>query len=421
MLTTTMTNTLQTARILILIKTAAYLLAIAILGFEGGLTGAMLMVPVLLGTMVVAIALWLPPLGRPGGRRFFPLLFGAAIVEQNLEFVYLQVLRPFQTMLERTPFANTIFNTRRDEAFFLVLVVTVLAAWEYGKRGAVVSTAFAGAMHLAISLAAVAVGWVAHMDLVFVPFQIGILFVVTYIVGLLVEQQRAQQRELERAHSQLQQFAATTEQLAISRERNRVARDLHDTLAHTLTGLVVQLQAARSLLPRSSDQAQSAIQRAEQTARDGLNETRLAIRDLRSSPVAALGLVGALKQEINTFEQESAAAIQFDVSANFPPLNAAQEETLFRVAQEALRNVERHAQAQHVRVELQCDGNAVVLSIVDDGIGFDPEGLSSNHFGLIGIRERVSLIGGEVRVTSAPNQGTKINFQLPTSNFQLPK
>ncbi|OGO40294.1 MAG: hypothetical protein A2Z03_00985 [Chloroflexi bacterium RBG_16_56_8] len=413
-----MSNILRTSRFLVLLKTAAYLLAIVVLGFEGGLTGAMLMVPVLIGTMIIACALWLPPLARADGKRFFPLALGAAIVEQNLEFVYLQVLRPFQTMLERTPFANTIFDTRRDEAFFLVLVITVLAAWEYGKQGAVASTAFAGAMHLLISLGAVAVGWVAHMDLVFVPFQIGILFLVTYIVGTLVEQQRAQQRELERAHAQLQQFAATTEQLAISRERNRVARDLHDTLAHTLTGLIVQLQAALSLLPGATDEAQSAIHRAEQTARDGLNETRLAIRDLRSTPVASLGLVGALKQEVSTFEQESAAAVRLDVRENFPPLSAAQEETLFRVAQEALRNVERHAQARQVKVELRCAENVVTLSIVDDGIGFDAESIPSNHFGLIGMRERVNMMGGELQITTAPDQGTKINCRLAIADLK---
>ncbi|CAG0941978.1 two-component system, NarL family, sensor histidine kinase YdfH [Anaerolineae bacterium] len=412
-----MVTTLNIFRFLVVLKLVVAMIAAAMLGIDAGLNSAAVILPSIIATGLIAIAAWLKPLEKILGARFFPALLTAAIVEQNTEFIYLQIVRPFQTILFGSVMSNLILETRRGEMFFLVLVLTVLAAWQYGYRGANASLLFASALHIAISVLAVAVGWVNNLSLLFLPLQIILLALITYIVAFLVEQQRAQQRELETAHRQLQQFAAMAEQLARSRERNRVARDLHDTLAHSLTGLVVQLQAARSLLPQKPDDARATIAQAEKTARSGLDEARLAIRDLRSSPIASLGLIGALKQEISVFEQEGAASVTLAIAEPLPPLRAEQEETLWRVAQEALRNIARHANAQNVKIELGVVDGALKFSIADDGIGFDVRTLPENHFGVIGMRERVALIGGQLCVESAPGQGTRVHCELPITNY----
>lgn len=412
-----MVSTLGILRFLIALKLLIVLAVVLLVGTQASWDVALIVAPSLVATALVGAAAWLTPLERALGARYMPILLGAAIVEQNSEYVYFEIIRPLQTFFMPPAFAGFLADTRRAEMFFLVLVLTVLAAWQYGFRGALWSSVFAGTLHLTISLVAMVFDWVPRMSVVFVPFQIILLVLVTYIVGLLVEKQRAQQRELESAHRQLQQFAATTEQLARARERNRMARDLHDTLAHSLTGLIVQLQAARSLLPHQLADAAQQLARAEQTARTGLEETRLAIRDLRASPIASLGLLGALKQEIAVFEQTSAATVTLAAHAPLADLSAAQEEALWLIVQEALENITRHANATRVTISLRGEPNEVTLTIADDGVGFDPRVVPPNHFGLVGMRERLALVGGALRVTSALGQGTCIECRLNLSGI----
>ena len=411
-----MVSTLRILRFLIALKTTVVLAIVLIVGTQANWGVALVIAPSLVATVIVGVAAWLKPLARVLGTRYMPILLGAAIAEQNIEYVYFEIIRPIQTYWTPVAFANFLSDTRRAEMFFLVLVLTVLAAWQYGFRGALWSSVFAGVLHLTISLVALAFDWVPRMSIVFVPLQIILLVLVTYIVGLLVEQQRAQQRELETAHRQLQEFAAMADQLARSRERNRMARDLHDTLAHSLTGLIVQLQATRSLLPQQPNEASRELERAEQTARTGLSETRLAIRDLRASPIASLGLLGAIKQEIAVFEQANAAQVALDAREPLPRLSETQEEALWRIAQESLDNITRHANANQVNVTLGAETNEVVLTIHDDGAGFDLQHVPPNHFGLVGMRERIALAGGELRVTSSPGQGTQIECRVKTTS-----
>jgi len=407
-----MITTIRILRFLILLKLLVIALVLIALALEAGAPVAALIYPALIANALLGLAAWVRWLEKKFGARYVPGLLAIAIVEQNVEYIYFEIIRPFQNYLQAMPVANLVMDTRRNEMFFLVLVLTVLAAFEYGYRGAAWSVALASTVHLGISALALGLRWVPALTWIFIPLQIILLVIVTFIVALLVEQQRAQQRELETAHRQLQQFAAMTDQLARSRERNRVARDLHDTLAHALTGLIVQLQAAQSLIAREPNAAHDAIAQAEQTARAGLSDARLAIRDLRTSPIASLGLIGALKQEIGVFEQESAATVSLVVADTLPQLNADQEETVWRVAQEALHNIARHANAQTVKIEIGATQKSVTLIIADDGIGFDPRAIPDNHFGLIGMRERLALVGGELKIESARGAGTRVVCEL---------
>jgi len=243
-----------------------------------------------------------------------------------------------------------------------------------------------------------------------------VIFVVCYFVGSLADQQRAEQAQLEAANRQLAEQAHVREQLAASRERVRLARDLHDTLAHTLAGLAVQINAINALLKGEQPEVRRELAYASQMVEDGLVNTRQAIGDVRANAVVELGLGGALRRQVELLSQRSGAQATFEQDGDVPELSDEATNTLFRIAQEALTNVERHARAQHVGVALRIERGgtpALVLSIRDDGIGFDTADLDDQRFGLRGMRERAELIGAHLRLDSVVGEGTQVTIKMP--------
>jgi signal transduction histidine kinase len=243
-----------------------------------------------------------------------------------------------------------------------------------------------------------------------------VIFVVCYFVGSLADQQRAEQAQLEAANRQLADQAHVREQLAASRERVRLARDLHDTLAHTLAGLAIQINAVGALLKGEQPEVRRELAYTRQLVEDGLVSTRQAIGDLRANGVADLGLVEALRRRVELAAQRSGIQAAFAQEGDIPELSDEVAGTLFRIAQEALINVERHAQAQHAAVTLRAaaagDAPALTLIIQDDGVGFDPIELDDQKFGLRGMRERAELIGARLRVDSVAGEGTRVTVAL---------
>ena len=182
--------------------------------------------------------------------------------------------------------------------------------------------------------------------------RVPLLIVVGYIVGVLAEQERNRTLELSAANVKLREQALATEQLATARERNRLARDLHDTLAHALAGLVVQLQAIETLLRGEPEAARSELVKARRIAQEGLQETRHAIQDLRVSPIEDLGLSRALERAAIDFGDR--AGVQVDLHIGDPQAaisNDIAAQILF-IAKEAFNNIERHADARCVEVTL---------------------------------------------------------------------
>jgi signal transduction histidine kinase len=243
-----------------------------------------------------------------------------------------------------------------------------------------------------------------------------LLIVVGYIVGTLAEQERKQTVALSAANAKLREQASTVEQLATARERNRLARDLHDTLAHSLAGLVVQLQAIDTLLKAEPQAARSELAKARQLAHTGLQDARHAIQDLRANPIEDLGLARALEREAIDFGER--AAVQVDVQVTDPQHSLSNEVAaqVLRIAQEAFHNIERHADARRVSVSLSHQNGSLSLQVADDGRGFADENVSGDRFGLTGMRERAAMIGGQLDVTSAVGQGTVV--QLTINNEQ---
>jgi signal transduction histidine kinase len=219
------------------------------------------------------------------------------------------------------------------------------------------------------------------------------------------------------ANAQLVNYAATLEELTVSRERNRMARELHDTLAHTLSGVAVQLETAKAYWDVDPPAARSLLDKSLDTTRAGLVETRRALKALRASPLDDLGLAQALRQLAVETAARANLALQVAVPDQVAVLSPPAEQCLYRVAQEAVANVAQHAQARTLTVRLTAGSSSespTVLLVQDDGIGFDADTAApAGHFGLAGIRERARLVGGELAVTSRQGQGTQVRLSIP--------
>jgi signal transduction histidine kinase len=294
------------------------------------------------------------------------------------------------------------------EPFFFMLIPLVLLAWGYGRQGALWGSTWAAVLHLGIGITVVSQDSDFRLVIAQALVRVALLYLVPLIISFLAERERKQHTELEIAHQRLRRHTATVEQLATSRERNRLARDLHDTLAHSLSGLTVQLEALRTLLAHDPEAAQEAVDEISALAKKGLEESRQAIQALRSDRVETVGLSGALRDELLAFQARTGVATDLTVAGEEPDLEADESQALSRIAEEALSNVERHASAQQVTVRLAFGSDRVDLVVSDDGVGFDAASVGSDRYGLTGMRERAAMIGATLEVNSHPGGGTKV-------------
>jgi len=203
-------------------------------------------------------------------------------------------------------------------------------------------------------------------------------FVLVYVISYIRQVQAREDaqvllQELEEAHRQLKEYAAQVEALTISQERQRMARELHDTLAQGLAGLILQLEAVDSHLEAGNQaRAQAVVQQAMQRARTTLHEARGAIQALRPAALEQGNLAEALGHEVEQFSTTSGIQATFEVSGAPPAVAPETALDILRIVQEALSNTARHAQASHVLVRLVTDGQGLQVVVEDDGLGFDP-------------------------------------------------
>jgi two-component system sensor histidine kinase UhpB len=191
-------------------------------------------------------------------------------------------------------------------------------------------------------------------------------------------------------------------------ERQRLARELHDELGQSLTGVLLQIdQAIRA--PATAD-----LEEARETARRTLEQVRRIARDLRPDTLVELGLISALSALATGFTRQSGVAVERRFDPRLPPLTEDAEVVIYRVAQEALTNIARHAGAHHATLELSCADGAVTLTVDDDGIGVAPN-LGSQARGITGMRERALLVRGRLKVTRSPTAGTRVRLEIPVS------
>ncbi len=245
----------------------------------------------------------------------------------------------------------------------------------------------------------------------------GLTAVVLLGVNLMLQRLQRREDELRRLNEELLALAATAEDLATSRERNRMARELHDTLAHSLSSLLIQLETVGAYWDVDAELARRQLTQAEETARSGLHETRRALQALRANPLDDLGLELALKELAESAAERAGLELCFQMPRRLPPLSSRMEQCIYRIAQEATSNVVHHADARHLNLWLtQADG-WITLNVHDDGVGFmRAENLHAGHYGIAGMEERATLARGQLVVTTGPGEGTTVALRLPINS-----
>jgi signal transduction histidine kinase len=295
-----------------------------------------------------------------------------------------------------------------------LLIALLLVAWQYRWQHIVI-------FNLMIALVSVGIVWVYGPNnrgafssgLFAVMTQIFAFLVVGFFINIMVGWLRNQRRELEEANMKLTNYAQTLEDLSVTKERSRIAQELHDTLSHTLSGLSVQLETMKAYWDVDPVTARKRLDKSLVAIRSGLEETRRVLMALRAKPLEELGLVGAIRQMAEEVTSHAGINLELMVEDNIPTLSPDKEQCLFRVAQEAITNVIKHAKAKKLTVTLEFKDNKVVLIIQDDGIGFDVKVSDRDkHFGLMGMKERVEFIKGELYITSYPGNGTMVKLSI---------
>lgn len=234
----------------------------------------------------------------------------------------------------------------------------------------------------------------------------------------LVQAQRARDEsqrilaELTDAHSRLQRYAEQAESLAVAEERNLLSREMHDTLGHRLTVSIVQLEGAGRLLERDTQRAGQMIQTVREQLSEGLAELRATLAALRSSDVTGVPLGKALHSLAGDFTKATGLPVHLSLPEEFVALDDARRMTLYRAAQEALTNSQRHAQAGAVWLALEQTPDALSLCVEDDGVGMDPDHFTPG-IGLRGMQERAQQLGGSLSIDTGPRGGARLCLSLP--------
>jgi signal transduction histidine kinase len=294
----------------------------------------------------------------------------------------------------------------------ILIVPLVLIAWQYSFRYVMLFTIFTNAVELFVLVRIVRELTFETVPILGLPLIRAFAFgVIGHIVVRLMDTQRRQKHRLIQTNIRLGQYANTLEQLAISRERNRLARELHDTLAHTLSGLAVNLEGIETMLSPDQKEIQAMLDQSLCVTRMGLEETRRALQDLRARPLDDLGLDLALRNLIHAAADRASFITTTDISSDLSNLPTDVEQSIYRILQETMENIVRHANATQVAVSLKTEGNRVELTIKDDGDGFDSKKIPSNsQFGIQGIRERAAIVGGTLSITSQIGKGSTVQF-----------
>ncbi|MCB9418189.1 MAG: sensor histidine kinase [Ardenticatenaceae bacterium] len=341
------------------------------------------------------------------GRAFTPLMI--LLISAPPILVYHLFLPP----LPPGPLSNAEGMTLRQWPVHFIGLI--LVAWQYDLKAIFIFSLGIAALE---NFAILVLRPVNHPDtLTALSFIIIIRTLSLLVIGFFIQQLmtllRVQQDSLHQANLQLRHYASTLEDLTISRERNRLARELHDTLAHTLSGLAVQLETTQAYWDVEPKTARELLAKSLASTRSGLNETRRALKALRASPIDDLGLLLALQKLAQSAAERGKLSLSLSLPEQIPSLAPDVEQCLYRIAQESLENVVYHANAQTLLVQLTISEEIIRLKVEDDGLGFDmKQHQKTGHYGLAGMRERAQAVGGELAINSHPGQGTRIQLTL---------
>ncbi len=298
--------------------------------------------------------------------------------------------------------------------FPFLFVGLLLVAWQYKWQYILFIILGIAGLNLGTMWSSTEAGTPPFQGILAVTLIQSVVFLaVGFSISYLMSRLREQQQSLEVANIRLTHYASTLDQLATTRERSRLARELHDTLAHTLSGLAVQLETIKAYWDIDQQTARSILDKSLAATHSGLEETRRALKALRASPLEDLGLAMALSKIAQDAAVHANLALEMPEIIMLPPLSPDVEQCIYRIAQEAVTNVVKHANAKNLTVKLEFIEGKATLMVRDDGVGFDTKKSDkTSHFGLAGMQERAQLIGGELTVISKPGQGTTIRLTI---------
>jgi signal transduction histidine kinase len=255
-----------------------------------------------------------------------------------------------------------------------------------------------------------------------VLFTVGLVLVIT--IARVVNKEKASRTraeellaELEVSHQQLKDYAGQVAELATTRERNRLARDIHDTLGHYLAVINVQLEKALAFRAKKPREADQAVSDAKQLASEALQDVRRSVSALRATEELP-ELIPSLSELVERVRSDH-CSIELHIEGSEDGFSKPGLLTLYRAAQEGLTNIQKHAGASHAWIELHFGEQEATLSLRDNGRGFDPLGQQhlqpgrEGGYGLQGLQERLELVGGSLKVESAPGAGTSLRVTVP--------
>ncbi|MEU5265008.1 sensor histidine kinase [Amycolatopsis sp. NPDC021455] len=229
-------------------------------------------------------------------------------------------------------------------------------------------------------------------------------------IGHVIEESRGRADLIAKLEASQAEVARLSREAGTAAERERLAREIHDTLAQGFTSIVTLAQAIESELDTDPAAARQHVELAARTARENLAEARAMVAALAPADLTSGSLVDAVRRQADRLADSAGIAVRYEVDGSLPTLGTAAEVVLLRGAQEALNNVRRHAAASAVSVRLSVVDGAVRLSVRDDGDGFDPDDVTG--FGLRGMRSRAEQVGGRLSVRSGPS-GTELTLEVP--------
>jgi len=310
-----------------------------------------------------------------------------------------------------------------DLSPFLYLIPPFLAAQYFGNRAGYLLAALAWMTYL-VKLWLRAPDWYidGRIDNNFIIFTLGLIFAITMARTVIKEKEsrvRAEQllTELEASHQQLKTYSEQVAELATTRERNRLARDIHDTLGHYLTVINVQLEKALAFRKRDPHEADLAVSDAKHLASEALQDVRSSVGALRATD-EKFSFSSAIESLVDRVRGDT-LAVEVDIAGKEAGFSKQALITLYRAAQEGLTNVQKHAKASSVCVDIHFMESEANLSLSDNGCGFDLSLLHSRQpgqdgqYGLQGVQERLETVGGHLQVVSHPGKGTQLFVTVP--------
>jgi signal transduction histidine kinase len=241
------------------------------------------------------------------------------------------------------------------------------------------------------------------------------LFLLLLVNALLTERQSRQQ--LATANAQMRNYALRVEKLAMAQERNRIAREIHDSLGHSLTALNLQLEGALKLWDGDPQRAHQFLQQAKHLGSIALKDVRQSVAAMRADPLQQQSLAAAITDLAHTVQQATGVWPTCDVHLD-PALPPELATSLYRIVQEAFTNICKYARPSQVWLDLHDTAAALHLLIQDDGVGFDPA-QNRTGFGLQSMRERAEALGGTFEVQTSPGQGCTLTVHIPLDRLAL--